>query len=116
MKFLIEYNLLLSVAESGLLFKGIFPDSAIAAKFKCARKKAQKFAKALKKTMHVELYAVMRNKKKFFSTDSSNSFGEKFSPLVITFFDENGGKIKTTFLSVPKLENVGTAKNIFFSY
>nr|XP_042912499.1 zinc finger BED domain-containing protein 5-like [Parasteatoda tepidariorum] len=112
--FIVQHNLPLSVADHvGQLFKRMFPDSNIAAKFKCARKKTTEICKSLAETTQNNLCSIMRNGKFSLATDGSNSSGDKLFPLVVTFFDDTNGRIKTTLFSLPKLDKDGTGENIF---
>ena len=56
-KFIIEHNLPISVADrAGNLFKHMFPDSKIAGKYKCARTKTTELIKTFAGITQSDLY------------------------------------------------------------
>lgn len=114
-KFLLEHNLPLTAADhAGPLFKRMFPDSKIASKYRCARTKTTEIIKSFARTTQDDLCKILKSKKFCIATDGSNAISnEKLFSVVITYFDETIGKVTTTLLSLPKLDNDATGENIF---
>ena len=103
--FICEQNLPIATADhAGKLLKVMFPDSKIAKKYSCGRKKttnilsgavAKKSVSNLKSTLSSsDLYRWLR-----FATDGSSDENDKFLPTLIRHFASNG-LVTTSLLDI----------------
>lgn len=94
-----------SAGCTSTIFKKMFPDSEIAAKYSCGKTKISAIiSKIIGK--HSKLYILnqLKNNRPFsISTDASNKGNVKTFPLIVRYFDHNIG-VKTGLLSFISLE------------
>ena len=111
--FLVEHNVSMAAADhAGPLFRGMFPDSKIAAKYGSARTKTTALIKH-----QAEKYAseISENAQSVFSlsTDGSNDNADKFYPVILQYLNSSGMP-QTSLLSVPTVKEVSaTGRNIY---
>lgn len=87
------------------IFKKMFPDSEIAAKYSCGRTKVSAIiTKILGKHSKYYILKQLKNNQPFsISTDASNKGNVKTFPLIVRYFDQNHG-VKTGLISFSLLE------------
>ena len=100
--FLIEHNLNVASSDhAGPLFRRMFPDSKIAAKYGCARTKTAAIIYVMGKST-AAIATSTRTGPFSLSTDGSNDGGsEQLYPVLLTYFDENKGHVVNGLLSLP---------------
>lgn len=99
--FIVEHNLPLAVADhAGPLFKSMFPDSNIAAKYGCARTKTTAIINnALSTELTEPVLMAVKTSPFTLSVDGSNDNGvEKLYPMAVRIWD--AGLVKTRFLEM----------------
>uniref|UniRef100_H3B978 HAT C-terminal dimerisation domain-containing protein n=1 Tax=Latimeria chalumnae TaxID=7897 RepID=H3B978_LATCH len=113
-EFLIEHNLLLSVADHAApLFKAMFADSKIAKDFSCRRMKTSHIIHTLAGNSKSELVSVLKRRPFCLATDGSNDIEDcKLYPIVVRVFNDYKVK-KTCLLFLPELKKDSTAVNIY---
>uniref|UniRef100_H3AUE8 DUF4371 domain-containing protein n=1 Tax=Latimeria chalumnae TaxID=7897 RepID=H3AUE8_LATCH len=112
-EFLIEHNLLLSVADHATpLFKAMFADSKIAKDFSCRRTKTSHIIHTLPENSKSELVSVLKCRPFCLATDGSNDIEDcTLYPIVVRVFNHN--EVKTCLLSLPELKKDSAAVNIY---
>lgn len=112
--FLIEHNLPIGCSDhAGPLFRKMFPDSAIAKKYGCARTKTSAIVRGLAAATQNEIASVIKNNPFALATDGSTDISDiKLYPIVVSYFSVEVGKITTMLLSV-KESTVNTGEGIF---
>lgn len=111
--FLVEHNLNIASSDhAGPLFRRMFPDSNIAAKYGCARTKTSAIIDVMSKDTASNIASAARNNPFSLSTDGSNDGGsEQLYPVLLTYFDENKGKVVNGLLSLPATDISSTGEN-----
>lgn len=101
-RFLVEHNIPLSAADhAGPLFRKMFPDSAIAKKYGSGRSKTTSIIRSMAEVKKKRTVEIMQKSAFSLATDASNDANDKkMYPLLVSYFDEEDGKIKTTLLSL----------------
>ena len=91
----------------------MFPDSAIAAGFKCCRTKTKYvICEGIALNLHEKLLESVQKVPFSIMIDESNKlYGSKFLCIMIRFFDETIGDVTTRFLDLINC-NIGTADAI----
>jgi hypothetical protein len=102
MNFLFEHDVPIAASDhAGELFRKMFPDSAIAKKYKCARTKTTCLIQHESRSVVDEtvkecsVFALL--------TDGSNDKGDKFYPMLLTHLAANG-LVQTRVLAVPTVK------------
>ncbi|RUS75869.1 hypothetical protein EGW08_016358 [Elysia chlorotica] len=114
--FITEHNFPLAVADhAGELFRKMFPDSAIAKKYRCARTKTRGLVGVLAKEGKQETVDVLKDGRPFsLSTDGSNDKGgEQLYPVLVRYHDNQ--KVVTDVLSITTTEGYSTGEEIFLA-
>ena len=113
--FIIEHNLPLACADhAGALFRNMFPDSAIAAKYSCARTKTGHIADTLAESDSQRVASMMQKQPFSIGTDGSNDIGSvKLYPVCVRYFDPDFGKVFCVMLSLKECAVASTGQNIF---
>jgi len=110
----IEHNLPLAINDHfSKLVPRMFPDSAIARQYACARTKATHVTYAIAGHSVEQIKKEIGHGNKMFSlaTDGSSDEEDKFFPILITHEDQTTGLITTSFLDMPGV-NSATGENI----
>lgn len=109
-----EHNLPISCTDhAGPLFRKMFPDSKIAAKYSCGRTKTTSLLKCLSSSTQNDITGILKTKPFALATDGSNDKSNvKLYPIVVTYFCEKQGKIVNMLLSILEC-NDNTGKGIF---
>lgn len=112
--FLVEHNLPIATADhSKQLFRAMFPDSAIAKKFSCARTKATLLIQNLAVSTTNSIVSTLQKNVFSLATDGSSDTKEnKLYPIVVTYFDELKGRNSTVLLSLAASSD-NTGRGIF---
>ena len=116
--FLCEHNLPISTADhSGKMFKRMFPDSKIAQKYACGRTKTTHILSgAVAKESVGNLKALLNepslNKWFGIATDGSSDENDKFLPILIRNFAEDGF-VTTSLVDMPDIDKGSDAKAMF---
>ncbi|KAJ8025846.1 hypothetical protein HOLleu_33517 [Holothuria leucospilota] len=114
--FLIEHNLPVASADhDGPLFRKMFPDSKIAAKYSCARTKTSAIIDVMSKITASTVAEKARMCPFSLATDGSNDGGaEQLYPVLLNYYDDGKGKVVQSLLSLPALtDGNSTGENIF---
>ena len=114
--FLVEHNLPIASSDHvGPLFRKMFPDSKIAAKYSCARTKTAAIVNAM--SQHTASIVAEKARTSPFSlaTDGSNDGGsDQLYPVLLSLYDDAKGEVVQALLSLPALtEGSSTGENIF---
>lgn len=112
--FLVEHNIPLAVSDHAAhLFRAMFPDSAIAKKYGCARTKTSALVQHMSDQTKEEIACVLRISSFSLSTDgSTDNNAVKLYPVVVSFFNEKLGKVCTLLLSLLECTD-NTGQGIF---
>lgn len=112
--FLVEHNIPLAVSDhAGHLFRAMFPDSAIAKKYGCARTKTSALVQYMSSQTKEEIASVLRISAFSLSIDgSTDKNAVKLYPLVVSFFNEKLGQVCTLLLSLLECTD-NTGQGIF---
>lgn len=110
--FLVEHNLPLTAADhAGPLFRKMFPKSEVAKRYGCARTKTAAIIKELSSEERNSIVTVLQNAPFSLAIDGSNDTDAKLHPIVVTYFCETEGKIKSCLLTAINIPSA-TGKNI----
>ncbi|XP_063215641.1 uncharacterized protein LOC134527170 [Bacillus rossius redtenbacheri] len=111
--FVLEHNLPVSCSDhAGLLFRKMFPDSAIAQQFGCARTKTSAIISEMVKTEEEKLVQTLKNGAFSVATYGSNDSDSKLYPVVVSYYSSEEGKVESSVLCVPVLSGDSTGVNI----
>lgn len=104
--FIAEHNLPFSAALHADLFKSTFPDSKIAAEFKCKKTKTSTIIKnVLGETNSQEFNVILQEKKFSIIIDESTDHETiKHLCIVARYFDDNNSKVRDRFLTLLPLQ------------
>ena len=114
--FLVEHNLPIAVADHARpLFKEMFADSKVAAKYGCGRTKTTAIIGCLARNTQEELTIALRSAPFAVATDGSNDQNSDCSlyPIVVSYFNVVLGKIVTVLLALGTCTEGSTGVNIF---
>ena len=113
--FLIEHNISLSAADhAGPLFRKMFPDSGIAKKYGSGRSKTSSIIRSMAEEKQTQTVTVIQKSAFSLATDASNDTNDKkIYPLVVSYFNEEDGKIKTTLLSLLQSSDATAGEAIY---
>ncbi len=114
--FLVEHNLPLAAADhAGPLFRKMFPDSKIAAKYQCGRTKTGAIISELAAETAEGITEITRKQPYSLATDGSNdgSGQQQLYPVLLTYFNDKKGQVEQALLSMPSCEEDSTGENIF---
>ena len=117
--FICDYDLLISTADhAGKLLKVMFPDSKIAKKYSCGRKRQQMFylELSLKSQLASNPKSTLSSSDQYkwfgFATDGSSDENDKFLSMLIRHFASNG-LVTTSLLDMPDI-NTGSDSHVMF--
>ena len=113
--FIVEHNLPVNASDhTGQLFRQMFPDSKIAAKYHCGRTKAQAIINTMAESSREEIAQSARTQPFSLATDGSNDGGgSQLYPVLITYFNETRGQVEQVLHSLPACKSDSTGENIF---
>jgi len=114
-EFLVEHNLPLACSDhAGKLFRKMFPDSAVAAKYGSARTKTACIVESLADFDAKRIVCAMKNGPFAMATDGSNDIGAvKLYPICVRYFDAQLGKVMCMMQSLQECTEASTGDNIF---
>ena len=110
--FILEHNLPFECSShAGPLFRKMFPDSKIAAKYGCAATKtACIISHAIAPSLHFHLLDLLRAEPFSLSVDGSSDTGtESMYPLVVKVYDINRGEISSLFWNMALISDCSAA-------
>lgn len=111
--FIIEHNLPIAVADhASLIFKKMFPKCDVAKRFACGRTKMTAIIKEMAVDCKKTFEENVKNSVFALSIDGSNDTDSQLYPIVITFLNEQEGKIQSTLFALPALSGNSTGQNI----
>ena len=110
--FLVEHNVPLAVADhAGPIFRKMFPDSAVAKNYGCARTKTSYIVKTLANDDEETIAKIMKTSPYSIATDGSTDYDDvKMYPIVVRYFDFNN--VVTVLLKLVESRD-STGKGIF---
>ena len=114
--FLVEHNLPLATADHmSKLAKSMFPDSKIAAKYKCGRTKTSHILTgAVAKNVVKDLKEEITSAKWFgLATDGSSDEDDKYLPVLIRHIGKESNLVETSLLDMPDINSGSTAEKMF---
>jgi len=114
-EFLVEHNLPLACSDhAGKLFRKMFPDSAVAAKYGSARTKTACIVESLADFDAKRIVCAMKNGPFAMATDGSNDIGAvKLYPICVRYFNAQLGKVMCVMQSLQECTEASTGENIF---
>lgn len=114
-EFLIKHNIAHSVADDvSLLFKKMFPDSAIAKQYKCGGSKTKALADEMALINTEALIEKLKVTPFALATDGSNDTEHQLYPLIVRCYDlKESPPISWEVLNVPECVNECTGENIY---
>ena len=106
-EFLVEHNLPLAVADHiGPLLRKMFPNNAVAKRYRCGQTKTRSLVRALDSNADSEITTVLKTNPYSLATDGSNDIQDfKLYPLVVKYFDDALGRMCTTLLAVSEAKS-----------
>lgn len=111
--FILEHNLPLAVADHvGPLVRKMFPKCETAKRFGSGRTKTAAIIRKMASVKKNSLVNILQHTVFSISTDGSNDSDSQLYPIVVTYFDNNAGKVENSLLAVPVLTGNSTGQNI----
>ena len=93
----------------------MLPDSIIAKKYQCAKTKTTSIINVITDVKKTDLVKKLQSMPFSIAINGSNDNDSKIHPILVTFYDEEIGKIVSCILALNPLQERATGKNIAYS-
>ena len=110
-----EHNIQISASDhASTVFKKMFPDSQIAAKYGCGRTKTSAIINVMADTSQQDICRQVQQQPFTLATDGSNDgTSSQLYPVLLTYYDDSKGQVKEVLYSLPECKQSCTGENIF---